>query len=106
MTYYEGSDTQSTLLYFLGVVAVCLCNALALAFAANNSNTAATSLAYEHNYRGFKWGRCAGYAALVVLQLPLFAARLAYHGFEFSWIDAAQCLVLVLYLSSLVSCFM
>lgn len=99
---YHVTDEQVTLLYFTGLVAVCSFNVVALLFAVKDSRTAANCSSYEHEYRAFKWGRCTGYAALVALQLPLSAARLASHWLELSWIDGAQLLVLLLYIVTLV----
>lgn len=96
-------DGQATLLYFVGLVAVCCFNTLALLLALKDSNASTVSSSYEYKYRGFKWARCFGYAGLVALQLPLFVARLATHWHELSWIDGAQLLVLALYLATLVS---
>lgn len=99
----DVSGQQETTLYFAGVAAVCSFNAVALFLAVRESTTAEACTEYENRYRGFKWVRSVGYAALVVLQLSLFAARLASHWLDVSWIDAAQSLVLLLYVMTLVS---
>ena len=97
------SEDQATILYFAGLAVVCLFNVVALFLAVRESKSVVACTEYENKYRGFKWVRCVGYAALVALQLSLFAARLTSHWLDVSWIDAAQSLVLLLYVATLVS---
>jgi hypothetical protein len=98
-------DPQALLYYFVCITVVCTLNALSLLYVCKQSRQTYCCPEYEHKYRGFKHGRLAVYTSLALLQLGLSTARLFSHlkTDGLTWIDLSQLLVLLLYLSTLVS---